>query len=853
MPGGKQPQVMHLSTRGSTPQQPKMNQQQPINLSTKNKPPEPITISTKGKLPKKTAEVKHEPVRRRAQPIGQEGIPMIPSSSGERREVMPSRDLPGDPEEPPVKNIVENVLSDLDDVIVSKYKEYNDFCDALIAEDEMNRAMLTEEQIAAEVGSPDEDPLDKTSPSPQIAEEEAFKEPDLDPMEIAMGVGKVKQKDYNSYKKSTSIFASSKKEDKSNTLPKKEEIPQVKPEPPKETPHASLPFVLEKQEDGTLVQGQNIEDIKDKSFNGLVNEYASDYLKEMITTEPEPKPYPTMHGFVYADFHADDNNPDTTSEGNIEHYENSPLTAEEVNDINEMLDKTVGDMMDNLVEKVPEIKSVVKDIPAKSMADFFANDENFQEIEDNSFQEEETIKEDTKEKEEDSSDYTTIDELLEGFELNEEDQSRMEQITERMTMSPEERARLVAQQQREEAAQAAVHDSEVEETTTEEKEEPNVLNTVATLTPATVDQSIFADIDDEDFKELDEEDDEESEDPMEDENMKELQKEITDKVKVVTNKFDIKTYSISQKPISYQAALRKEEANERVTDWVLMASNRHIAFTPFSGPQLEKINPNNPGRNTLNSVRTQWQEIYEHVVDPYKPATLEQWAKTIRVGDIDNIYMGIYVSCFLDSNYIPYSCEHCKSMFLSDNVNILDMIKYKNETAKEKFRRLYEAEPSPDNGSYPTEIIPISDTIAVQIKNPSIYDVLFETSALDRAFREKYEQVLALMVYIEGMYRIDHEAKMVVPIAVKQYPTNMAKNVKSKIITFSKILNSVSPDSYSMLQACIKNLIDDKDEITYEIPEATCKKCGTVIPKQENQQAINILFTRHQLAALASM
>ena len=822
MPTQNRPLNLSTSRRQTSNQSPPSVQPQPLNISTKkSKPEETINLSTGSKLPKKTGEVK-EPIRRRAAPKIEDGIPKVYSagvsqqSVGERREVIPSRQVE-ETGEPEVKNLVEGVLDDLDHVIDQKIQEYNDFCEALIQEDEINRASLTEEQIAAEVKSPDEDPLDKGNFSEaEVSAEEAFKNQELDPVEIAMGVGEEKkQKDYNSYKKNKSIFdiPSSKPKTKpfpdiahKDQWPTKEEVPQLVPTKPKINAHMEVPFIVKEKEDGTKVQGANIEDLA--NTKGLsIDEVAH----EMTALEP------------------------------------------------------VKELVDEMIEKIPDLKEMTSEIPNETATEIVkenllnknketiseeeSSSENtdFEEVEDNSTNKIENHS---------SNNHETLDEIMKDFEINEEDKSRMEEIKQTMTLSPEDRAKLVMEKQmkeQEEAMAAQMQVAEVSEVKIPATNERSIVDPAKTLGESEGD--IFADIDDEDFKDLDSEGDdvEEKEDPFEDEHMKELQKEITEKIQVVSEKFDLKSFSIAKKPISYQTALRKEETNERVTDWVLMSSNRHIAFTSFSGVQLEKINPSSSGRNAINSIRTQWQEIFEHVVDPYKPETLEQWVKTIRYTDIENIYFGIYVSNFIDSNFIPYTCEHCKSMFLSDNMNILDMLKYKNKEAEEKFKRLYNEEPTPASAKYPTEIVPISDEIAVEIKNPSIYDVLFEPAALDANFRDKYEEVLSLMVYIDAMYRIDRSNSTLIPIAVKEYPSNMAKTVKSKIITYSKILSSLKVDSYSILRAFIRQMVTDKEEeLKFQIPEVTCSKCGTVIKKEE-RTALNILFTRHQLAALATM
>ena len=330
---------------------------------------------------------------------------------------------------------------------------------------------------------------------------------------------------------------------------------------------------------------------------------------------------------------------------------------------------------------------------------------------------------------------------------------------------------------------------------------------------------------------------------------------VRQKISPVTKGFDISTYTITKKPAASNIATPRDNG-EKLGDWVLMSSQKPIYMRRFSGAELERLSNGGKGRTRLNRSLDTWNLIYSHIVDPNKPDTMEEWAKTTSFLDIDHIFMAIYRANFEGSNYIPYNCtnDDCKDkVFLSDSFDIMDMCKFKDKAAKEKFNSIVGTPTSKEmNSLYSTELVPVSDTYAFVFKEPSIYNIIFESAVLDQEFVDKFDNLISMCSYIDEIYYINHATHELQPIRTNVYPNNMKKTIKSRIINFSKCISQLGSDQYNTIIAYMNSINESGNELTYQLPEVTCPACGTEIPAAE-QTAQNLVFIRHQLAALATL
>lgn len=393
---------------------------------------------------------------------------------------------------------------------------------------------------------------------------------------------------------------------------------------------------------------------------------------------------------------------------------------------------------------------------------------------------------------------------------------------------------------------------DVQNTVPEEKNEPRNMSDV--LQPIPEKKSFIDRSEDDDLKALDDDDSTDDDASLNDHRMELLKNDVKKKITPIFVS-NIAGFSIAKKPITLTNARSAHKESGRVADWVLPASDRIISMKELSGPEIETLLSNGNARNKLNTIREQYQVLYDHVIDPYKPGDVESWAKLISVVDVDQLYAAVYRASFEGKNFIPYDCpdtKKCKNSFLSDNVPFMDMVKFKDNNAKNHFNKLINSTPTDKYGTYNTEVYPISDIYAFGFREPSIYDVVFVSAYLDDAFIQKYQDIMAIAPYVDGMYFIDRSSSSLKPIYVKEYPNDIVKSTKAKIITLSKIVKDLSSDQFNMIAMYANEIIGDKtDEITFRIPETHCPKCGAKI-EEASYTASQLLFLRHHLTALVN-
>lgn len=357
-------------------------------------------------------------------------------------------------------------------------------------------------------------------------------------------------------------------------------------------------------------------------------------------------------------------------------------------------------------------------------------------------------------------------------------------------------------------------------------------------------------IDDEDFE--DEDDEEEDTKSDSEKQMNDIKTKLKEKIKPIANVIDLSTFTISSKPVSVSNALKATTTNKHVADWVFTAEGRSISIEEFTGLELEKLNPSNSSRNRLNTYKDIYELIFKHVIDANKPATMEQWVKKVNFFDLDHLYFAIYKASFEGSNFVPFSCPHCGEVFVSEDISIDDMVKFKDDKAKERVLALLNSDTNTESDKINVEAVQISDNYVAGLKEPSVYNMIFENVILDEKFTEKYSELLSLVTFVDTIYYIDRENNELRPIEPKTYPENMVKTVKSKISTYGKILQSLNSDQFYQFNAYIKAIQERHDELSYRLPEVKCPKCEKEI-KEAEMSAENLLFTRCQLVGIANM
>ena len=337
--------------------------------------------------------------------------------------------------------------------------------------------------------------------------------------------------------------------------------------------------------------------------------------------------------------------------------------------------------------------------------------------------------------------------------------------------------------------------------------------------------------------------------------LEDLKNEVKQKITPIRNKIDLTSFTIAKKAQSAQKVMRLAvQTNRNIADWVMFTAERPISVTGLSGPEILKLNPENSGRNRLNTFRDMYRVIYDHLYDANKPE-FETWLKQVRFTDLQHIYFALYMATFGGSNFVSYSCPNnkCNKVFIKD-IEFKDMVKYADDATKQKVQAILKLDSTtPNNDTYPVDLVQISDSYVFGLRAPSVWNVIMETASLSDKFLEKHGDLIDVVAYIDSVYYIDTANQTLVPIDTKPDPNDQAKSSARRIKVFYDIIQQLSSEEYFNLGAAIKEYDKPGEQLTYMIPACTCPDCATEIPANENITPDAMLFTRHQLAAIGNM
>lgn len=333
--------------------------------------------------------------------------------------------------------------------------------------------------------------------------------------------------------------------------------------------------------------------------------------------------------------------------------------------------------------------------------------------------------------------------------------------------------------------------------------------------------------------------------------LKQLQDMATERLKPTSKKLDISSFTVVKKPVTNVMPFFKPN-KAKVAKWVLPTQKATIFMKEFSGSELEKLREYSEDRNSIDALNRRFHMIYDHIASA-RPSSFEQWLKVTPYRDVDHYFFAIYIASFNGANFLPEDCinTRCKKTFLTDDIKIMDMVKFENSKAKEEFSKLYKSEASPvSNGLFVSEVVPLSESVAIGFREPSIYNV-FELASLDDATRRKYSSIIDYIPYIDELYVINQETHELIPVGYKKYTNNAVKTVQSKLQKYEKIFNTLSVDEFGPVKAYVRDIIAMNPGMYYVYPSVECPQCHTMTEEQRTS-AEELVFTRYQLGALTN-
>lgn len=338
---------------------------------------------------------------------------------------------------------------------------------------------------------------------------------------------------------------------------------------------------------------------------------------------------------------------------------------------------------------------------------------------------------------------------------------------------------------------------------------------------------------------------------------KAFREEVLSKLSVtpVMDKEKVKKLRVASKPVSVNKVLKLAQNNLNTATWPLPNSGRLATYTALSGEEIENLNPDIHDRNMSAEMQNRliFGTIFNHLVDSNKPATMEEWLKTINWFDINDIYFGVYLATFKNSNFVANSCtnDKCKNIFLVDT-DYRKMIKYTDDKCEEIYKKLISTAIDSTPDEVEEEIVPIGNNYAIGFRAPSVFDIIFGASSLDQAFRVKYANTIGNISYMANIYYITNDTLF--PVDCKPVKDNPAKTMRNKIVAYYNILKTLQSDQYSVIVRTIEEINSrNKFMCSFHYPNATCPKCMHTVKREDDfVNPLTMLFTRHRLVQFAN-
>ena len=340
---------------------------------------------------------------------------------------------------------------------------------------------------------------------------------------------------------------------------------------------------------------------------------------------------------------------------------------------------------------------------------------------------------------------------------------------------------------------------------------------------------------------------------------------VKENFKPIENKLNLSEFEIQKKPISASKVLNhiKETPVRTATTPLFSTSKKVVEVSEFTATEVQKLNPSLINQNNFyTTLRDRYQLLYNHIVDPNKPATFEAWLKTVPEDAIDDYFFAAYKATFGAANILTYECpkEECGNVFLKE-VPVMSMIKYKNEAIKTEYLDLlHNGKLNVSKDTYTAGLFQASDEYVFALKTPTLYERVFEPTLLDSKILETYGDLITLITYIDGIFVIDEANKKLIPVDMQPIHTDPRKTVRRRIKTCASIIRTLTSDQLQTLTVETdkydkpdskrnNNNDDDEDttpEIQYIYPECECPKCKSKI-EEAVANPVDMLFTRHQL------
>lgn len=343
--------------------------------------------------------------------------------------------------------------------------------------------------------------------------------------------------------------------------------------------------------------------------------------------------------------------------------------------------------------------------------------------------------------------------------------------------------------------------------------------------------------------------------------LKNASRDIRAKVMPITDRFDISGFQISNRPVTIDNSVKMATSikTQRTGRWALFASGRPIEMRQYMGTdidELSRVTPIDTGDDNLNmsDLMKRYKIFYEHTISP-KPATVEEWIKTISIMDEPHLFATALKASFNGVLFMPIDCidPHCNNGFITDSLDFdRDLVKYEDSEAKAAAMKIYNSNPpASDYHLYTSKLIPISQVYAISFKDPSIWDSKIAPKYLEPDWLERMNNTFLINMYVDKIFVIDKASNSLRPLNIKEYKNDPRKTIKAKVLALAKVLSTLTSDQYNLISAYINDITKPMNYVQYQLPETQCPKCKSQVPAIPSMPS-RLLFTRHRVTSLAN-
>lgn len=336
------------------------------------------------------------------------------------------------------------------------------------------------------------------------------------------------------------------------------------------------------------------------------------------------------------------------------------------------------------------------------------------------------------------------------------------------------------------------------------------------------------------------------------ERLQNIRKAVSATINPIKNPISLETFKINSKVKKTPSSILKKTLIKNHATWINSGTAKSIVMTEFTGPELIKINRHlMPEYGKSTALGNMLKIMYDHVQSP-KASSVNEWAKTTLLTDLDDIFFTIFAATYGTSCLSYYDCPKCKHSWMAEGLTLKD---YYNILNEEKFKAAVNRRLAKDEVDVIEEtLVQVTDDLVFGIKPITLWNAFHELPIVETISDE-----LELLFQIEDIYAINRETNSLEGVDFKTYP-DPDKTIRAKYKYINKFVDSLSPDQIGVLGAAINEMNSNFEQLVqYKIPGTICPECGThideetIVKSTEDSQnpipmsAETLLFIRHQL------